>query len=358
MESSSKQLIIHIGYPKTGSSFIQGGLQRIVEEIAQEGFWFSGHVQHSHRIAAEFIIADALRDRPDVVAIREQFPLQVAEDLLREFLASEHRVGIITSEYFSIASSLHVIEYFRGLGFSDIRVLAYVRRQDKYLFSGYNQAVKATGETAPLVWQGYDRNLDWFYLVEQWASLVGSARIRLLSYEREVRAGLIESFLRAIGVSDTLVASISARVADIAAELDKNTSLPAPLLELKRLSNLFSGVDVASQYDFLIKHISSREEFSLSREVVVKIIYTYKLSNEKLFETYFDGKDVFDTHLIGTSTSIRDMREDDEMIPTRLLTLFLLNTLSQMQERITALEATNAQLLQQQGAEDEGPGPA
>jgi hypothetical protein len=66
-----KTLTLHIGLPKTGTTYIQGWLQARRAALADVGVWVPARSIFAHRLACEFIADTRRAARGDVVHIKE-----------------------------------------------------------------------------------------------------------------------------------------------------------------------------------------------------------------------------------------------------------------------------------------------
>jgi len=118
---------------------------------------------------------------------------------------------IISSEEFGVVLDLHVItqllvEYLSDL---EVKFIVYIRRQDQFLQSVYNQAVKGeedrfTGDfwsyVQPILNEG---GADYLKLLSIIADVFGDSNIIVRVYEKEqLRENIFVDFLDAIGISN------------------------------------------------------------------------------------------------------------------------------------------------------------
>ena len=81
-------------------------------------------------------------------------------------------------------------EAFQRLGLTDVTIILTLRRQDRFVESGYAQEVLHMRHTercpAP---RGYEKKYDWHVLASRWA-IAFSQKIAVLAYDRLARGGL------------------------------------------------------------------------------------------------------------------------------------------------------------------------
>lgn len=159
---TSKQVLLHIGPGKTGTTSIQETLRHAAENGQLEGFCYPrlGHQDHNF-IAALYRplerIPRGMRGR-----YRTKGPEILAQDarLFREDLAraiSENQKVVISAEFLTNFAPKEVEELradLMGLGVDEILVLAYFRSPESLYLSTVQQELKAAGTfSSPARWQ-------------------------------------------------------------------------------------------------------------------------------------------------------------------------------------------------------------
>jgi len=135
-----KQLYLHVGAPKTGTTSIQNALDQRRQELKQLGILYptsaaSHCAQHRIAFGLRRQVDPATGDVPDAV-------LEI-EAVRAEFGQSGAHTVILSSEgLFSLPKeSIDLIhKRFEDL---DTKVVAYIRRQDEMLISTFNQRIKS-----------------------------------------------------------------------------------------------------------------------------------------------------------------------------------------------------------------------
>jgi hypothetical protein len=275
-----KTLTLHIGLPKTGTTYIQGWLRARCAALAELGVFVPARDISAHRLACEFI-SDARRAaRSDVVHIKEAPYRAAFDDLARGLHDARFRQCIVSSEYFFEADPADVAVLRDAAPDVDIRIIAFLRRQDRIIESGYNQEVKAMGITARVAVGAYQKKLDWLRLFESWAAVFGEAKVSLVNFDTAARAGgVLAEFCRAAGLPADLAVGADDRA--------RNESLPADLLEFKRLANMVAGSGnmVGPVEDFLAAAMAAGiggPPFRLSPEAARAHLAHYAQSNRTL----------------------------------------------------------------------------
>jgi hypothetical protein len=223
---------IHIGAPKTGSTFLQrllfdnrdaSAADVLYPDVSLRGY---GH----HDLA--FLLAGGYPDW----ATPQPIPLP---DLVQQLASAvrTHQGSIVLSSenffLFPMPAELRQILLDSGaLTGRRPTIVVYVRAQDDAHESWYNQVVKAQGATQGIE-ECIDRWIDlWDYRqqLERWAAVFGDENIAVRPYEERqfANGSLADDFLSIIGVSRTNVVVPHDRV---------NTGLNRDVLEFQRLMN-------------------------------------------------------------------------------------------------------------------------
>ena len=255
-------------------------MDRSAAEMATRGIWFCEH-QFSHRIAAQFLVDETRKSLADVEKILETGFSEVIERLSNLRLTDFH-LAVFSSEYFSEASPQTVADFFRTF-FPDwaMEILVYFRRQDKMTESAYNQIVKEMGETMPFPSPAYEYNCryDWHTCVKNWESAFGAGCVKPLIFDYVVKHDkLLESFIGEY-VDFPLTHDTTIRT---------NESLPAELLEFKRLANRFGEYGLASFLGRMSESGFRGNPFRLDKKKAEAILEIFLESNQKLIDEYFE----------------------------------------------------------------------
>ena len=126
--------------------------------------------------------------------------MQDWDDLRAEMAADSAPIDLISSEAFWFTDAHAVREQLKDIG--DIRVVLYLRRQDKYLQSLYKQGVTG-GQRAdfPTWLKNHLYRGDYLSVVRQWASAFGHDALSVRPYERAGgTVDLVSDFYTALGI--------------------------------------------------------------------------------------------------------------------------------------------------------------
>ncbi|HEY3638166.1 MAG TPA: hypothetical protein VGK90_08425 [Rhizomicrobium sp.] len=264
-------LVVHVGTPKSGTKALQGYLLRNSEALLDQGVRYieAGREKRGHRIAHNEL-ARAIKGNADIAMW----------DRLRDELAeSDSRVNVMSAEGFWFCDPALLKKQLPRV--KNVRIVVYLRRQDKYLQSLYMQTVSAGKEHSFAEWRENvgDRG-NYLETVDAWAEEFGSKSIIVRPYERN-------------GVVDTVAdfnAVIGATPLQTVQHLRTNPSPRRELLHFVRaLNDLKLNVDQQRLFNELIHKDTAymRSCDLLTYEESAALLEGYKEENQLLIEKYY-----------------------------------------------------------------------
>lgn len=182
-----------------------------------------------------------------------------------------------------------------------LHVVVYLRRQDEYYLSHWNQQVKkrCAQETVEEYFWKVDTNRgDYYGKLERMAAIVGKENITVRRFENgKFKGGSIYSdFLDAIGLSMTEEYHVSDKV--------RNPGLYGNTVEIKRVLNALPQMKEEDIQLFMVQILWECERFSkkeypctfYDKEKAEKFLSAYLPGNKKVAEEYLHepGADLFD----------------------------------------------------------------
>ncbi len=232
------QLYLHIGRPKTGSTALQHFLMHNRKALLEYKLLYplTGNYQLSSHLFA-YAYADDLRRQAHLPEIDAAL---LWSQLAEEVKASAAASVVLSSENFWFSDP----EKIRGdlSERYDVRVVAYIRRQDHVVASSFCEEVKRGQITLQDDIDKYAlygprlQLLDYFRILERWGECFGVDNIDVRVYESLGSGGIAGDFCGVLGVDDTLVDSDDQSI---------NPALPYDVLSM--ISNLgkFKAGDAA-----------------------------------------------------------------------------------------------------------------
>lgn len=197
-----KRLVVHIGCAKGGSSAIQQGLRRNAEALAEQGVVVPSRdllpqsaITGRHTEFFESIVEG--RTAPEVPRLGE----------LLEAVAGEAATIVLSAENLSNPTGFE--QAFAKLkGRFRVFVVLYVRRQDQFLASAWQQWNVKEGQSL-LSWvaKGVGVHGDWLRVIEPWADTFGDDHIvaRIHDRDRLVGGDVFLDFADVLGVDATVL---------------------------------------------------------------------------------------------------------------------------------------------------------
>ena len=199
------KVVLHIGTHKTGSSAIQHVLSENRQRLSRHGYLYpkTGSGQRGHHDIA-WAIRSATGGRTPRTAGNG-----VLDRLREQVEGSKHHTTIISSEEFEFANRPeHLALIKRLFGKAEVKVVVYLRRQDKLLLSEYNQHVRMPDTRfAGSIYDFYIRynfvnRLNYAALLKKWAKVFGAENIVVRPFEtgQFVNGNLIDDARQALSI--------------------------------------------------------------------------------------------------------------------------------------------------------------
>ena len=229
------QIYLHAGLPKTGTTTLQNWLGENAPRLRAEGIFTFSKAELAHRLAVEGITSPERKAKQDIAAILK-WQLEDAQAELRRAKRDKKISRIVlSSEYFSVADPAMVRQQLSTMSLDQVKIIIVLRRQDRLIESSYNQDVKTSEFTQTIVKAAYHASYDWDILASSWAKVFSPENLILRRYLDYVPAkgGIVSQIF---GKLDPALAKLAKEHPPI--EERSNASLPAALIEFKRLANL------------------------------------------------------------------------------------------------------------------------
>lgn len=232
-------LFLHIGTHKTGTSALQTFMTRRSDVLLEKG---AHYIQAGlGEGIAHHALSFAIRGRPGS-------DMAVWDAVRAEIAASECPIQVLSTEAFWFTEPAKVKEALGGAG--DVRLVVYLRRQDKYLQSLYKQAVTSGRKADFATWRAqYGFRGDYFSVLRQWADAFGADSIVVRPYERDgARVDVTEDFFHVLGID----------VADELKRRKQRVHNPSPRRELLELFRALNQLGLDYKHDKLFWSVIGR----------------------------------------------------------------------------------------------------
>ena len=302
---NKKKLVFHIGVHKTGSTSIQQTLAGNSGLLARHGILYpkypaaAANATNHNRLAWEITTGTV-----DLVKLRSW---------ARSLAQADAHTVIVSAED---CCKLKDLAFMRCFGeFFEPEIVIYVRRQDAWVGSWYNQNVKwpyvrELARCTPNEFLGHLRDFHWinyFETAERWAKEVGRDKIRIRVFESGQIEDPVADLCDICGVDFVLEKALQKRA---------NESFPATQLRILQDINIMQYTpDVRLKIIDAVSRIpvTSRDDI-YPAPIRRMILDRYAAGNAMVAEHYLGRKDqvLFREQDIPDSTVYRENALDDE----------------------------------------------
>jgi hypothetical protein len=192
-----KPILLHIGSTKTGTSSLQQYFTQHDRDLASQGVVYPIAGRNAGgQIAHHNLCYEKQKVRIELGVFKPE--VGTWSDALAEIDECDGAVGLISSEAFMNCRP-HQVPLFREvLAGRDVNVVAYVRRQDRWLQSAWNQQARF-GRCGLDFWEFYDRvskrgRGDYRVMLQPWADAFGTERIFVRNFDALPSGGIVPDF--------------------------------------------------------------------------------------------------------------------------------------------------------------------
>ena len=293
-----KTLLIHIGWHKTATTVIQSYLARHRKQLVRYGVCYPvievrsvyGRIKHCDFYASIVNELSPGGKKYDVGPFDELFHRS-----LKEIRASGCPWAIISDEGFSAPNPGIAQRMARYRDhFDEIKIVAYLRRQDLFLESFYAQIIRQEVSRAGAPFDKFmqrpdtRKRLDYAMVLDWWADEFGGESIVVAPFEPHIMVpDPVTHFFHLTGLPAAALDTLPV------AATKHNISPPREITELYRYMNL-KGADfhenVLTEY-LLESEAPLTDTKYLSLADRRKILENYREGNEKIARTYLHRED-------------------------------------------------------------------
>lgn len=294
--AASHRVCVHIGAPKTGSTWLQKTLVENRPALLARGVLYPnvslrGHGHHD----LAFLLAGAY---PEWATSQPRTLAELEADLAAVVRDYSGTVLLSSENLYLFPHPANFRELLKRTGLADdVTIIVYVRRQDDAHESWYNQTIKAQGCTHEIDECVYRFFGLWDYSEQlaKWSSVFGRDALRVMPYELEQTLG--GTLLRDFGLTAGF------ETADLqVAEAFVNSGLNRDLLEFQKQVNRLALTPLQkrrhhSELIALSAHSAGKGVFDeaplLGPAKRREILAAYAEGNRLVAETYLGRADLF-----------------------------------------------------------------
>ena len=315
-----KRAILHIGTEKTGSTSIQSFLHLNRRRLARGGWLYpetagrpsnNALVVHAKDAPEADLLPKGLdaRDPEAIADWQVRFVVEHCAEVL-PFLRSGNATLVYSSEH--LQSRLCAPEEIRRLArllralVDEVRVVVWLRRQDRYALSAHGTAIKA-GSAAGFDFAAINARgpyYDYRLLLDNWAAVFGDEAMAVRVFERERMVGgdVVTDFRSLTGVGE--------RLRGLRAPKAENRALSGAALGVLRAYNAgrfdatrFEGFDPRALRPWLIRRLEAEDDpwgsLRPAREEAIAFQRGFDAANTEIAERWLGGEgfdDSFDAY--------------------------------------------------------------
>lgn len=270
-----RELILHIGAAKCGSSSIQRMLAVEHEKFVSHGYF---PLDKNFGIKGPFVghqlwMVEELARRPNdfipLFRVLHQYP---------------HETTIISSENLCNYPKFPRFLKEHMIGFDRIRVIMYIRRQDDFLISAWQQwGVKEGIPFNQWIEKNKERFANWDRIIKHWIDAFGKEAITVRPLNRLHQNDACRDFLQFLGLGPIDFKTFR-----------HNMSFNDDIVDLAECNNVFEDHVDEGFYRFAFKLLGRRAlregpSWRMSLEQRLEFYEQYRECNDRVKEWFFPG---------------------------------------------------------------------
>jgi hypothetical protein len=251
MAANRPRIVVHIGAPKTASTYLQRRLRADPNHLRKHGIYVPVLPLVAEMAGNAKLLATALSGQPSLtfqrafpeIDVSALDPTRLVAELLQDWRADSESV-VLSAENFRPNHAGRLRELLPKT--APCVVVLFVRRQDRWIDSYFNQMVKTNEineDISTFVTRLCDTDgerlcrPDWFAHYEEWRDAFGNCKV--VFYD-EVTSDVFGAFIAAAGLEpvpdliDIDRAQVSLNVYELAYLLDLKTPIDYPEFLLRR----------------------------------------------------------------------------------------------------------------------------
>lgn len=254
--SGRKNLYLHIGLGKTGTTALQEFFWTNRRHLAQIGFNYPDYC----------VIAGAHHAlSPHKPKFLQAIPFKPVEEWAPIIAQSDQTNILLSSELIAWTATDLIRDYCAELKkYFNLKIIIYVRRQDELIMAAYNQQVKAGLQKQEIheILEKQINRFDFKDRIQLWADCVGAGNVTIRPFERKqfYQGDIRLDFLyHVFGITDF-------SGFELGQDTNSNPRLSSAALEYKRLLNLlFDDPEMSNRYNKLLLKYSAETDKNSTR---------------------------------------------------------------------------------------------
>jgi len=233
-----KTIYIHIGFMKTGTSAIQSFLKTNKIFLEKKGFYYPTiNVEAMNHLG--FSLLENIPSKIHHILpisrenLYEKLKNEIKKTKLNKIILTTEAYSLITTDSFLGEDAPKLLSEILGCENYEFKILTFIRRQDEYLESQYNQHIKTHN-----FWNLYTKDIHAFYeekrellnfnmVIERWSKYFGEKNLLVKVYDEKTNS--VSDFLELLGIKEKPNINILDRTI--------NQKLSFKALEFMRLAN-------------------------------------------------------------------------------------------------------------------------
>lgn len=320
-----KKLFLHIGFNKTGSTTIQRTLAENSEALLKRGVFYPNNIDASYQQRWQHVpLAAAVPDcNLHWLLPKKRKTLHRAfEELKEAIVAHAFDTLVLSSEGFGetnmgVEKLTWLKEQFVNF---DIFIVAYIRRQDEYFLSTYQEAIKA-GRSRRFNFSDFSslHQLHFGRRLSAWREVFGHDHVLVRPFSRQHWLGgdLVQDFLATANIDFEPIAKVKT----------ENESLDFRAVELLRRLNVFRDENpseaislpearkVAMRYNSSCAQSTGKRKMLLSSEQSNKLRAHFLKDNQTaLKDTNVSVEDFFPAIQKDTAARLTPKQLDEKLL--------------------------------------------
>ncbi len=310
-----KTLYLHIGIPKTGTTSIQHFCHENRDILSSNGYFYPdfpfeyiyiGKYRNGSFLETRYVDREGIRHTD----IEEEYFKKGLEIIKELFMQHDNLIisneGVWSACFIrkrGIPRMLRLQEDAKNAGYK-VKIIVYLRRQDEYLLSWYNQMVKhSINSKNALTWENYYKDYkkyiqpDYFKCLKRLEEIFGMENIIVRRFDKKFFKdnSLFADFLDIFNLELNDSYNINEENNNFNPKLSENTC------EIKRIINgsFKMSLEEFRKFEWILNQISpvSEERYPcsmMSPEEMQEFMELYETSNNKVATRYFnDGQPLF-----------------------------------------------------------------